>query len=114
VTRIVCAIALFMLGFAAHADARPINGPFSTEYQLPDGTFASMCLPSEEHGKSHTDDKHCDTCIMSTAHLFTPPDTVELVAQASLQGDVVRPESNANPRRILSHHGQSRGPPLNA
>ena len=113
-TRIVCAIALFMLGFAAHADAVSISGPFSAEYQLPDGSFASMCLPSEEHGKSHTDNKHCDSCIMSTAQLFTPPDTVELVAHVSLHGDVVWSESNANPGRILSHHGQSRGPPLNA
>lgn len=113
-TRIVCAIALFMLGFVAHAEAAPLVGPFSMEYRLPDGTFASMCLPSQEHGKSHTDGKHCDSCILSTAHLFTPPAAVQLAEQTSPHGDIVWPESNGNPGRILSHHGQSRGPPENA
>ena len=112
--RLFCALALFMLGFASHAMAGRDPDPYSAQYRLPDGTFASMCLPSEEHGAPQSDSDHCDTCVLSAGQLFTPPDTAVVSPERSLSPEPIRPAAFGNSKRILSHHGQSRGPPLNA
>ncbi|MDB5523264.1 MAG: hypothetical protein JWM58_1027 [Rhizobium sp.] len=112
--RLFCALALFMLGFSGHAVAGHNLDRYGAEYRLPDGTFASMCLPSEEHGAPDNDSRHCDTCVMSAGHLFMPPDSVIAFGVQSLSRERIRPAAVGNPRRILSHHRQSRGPPLNA
>ena len=115
VTRIVCALALFMLGFANHAVARSSIGPYSVEYQLPDGSYASMCLPSAEHGTPHDDNgNHCDTCIVLALHLFAPPSDNSFRISRGFRRDTVLPERDANLKRILSHFRLSRGPPLTA
>jgi hypothetical protein len=110
-TRILCALAVFALGFSAHATVQPITGPFSAEYQLPDGSFASICLPSGEHGKSDAGINHCSVCLISAAAFLTQPggDTVFLPALAASTSAL--PVSASRLNRILSYHRQSRGPP---
>ncbi|MBL0373847.1 DUF2946 family protein [Rhizobium sp. KVB221] len=114
-TRIICVIALFMLGFAAHADTRAAIGPYGAEYMLPDGSYASMCLPSEEHGGApHSDGNHCDVCVFATIHLFTPPAFAVLANRAAQPVEKINRDSNPNLKRITSFHQLSRGPPLKA
>jgi hypothetical protein len=113
-TRIICAFALFMLGFPSGAFALPNLEPYGAEYRLPDGTFASLCLPSEEKGAPHGDRQHCDMCTVSIGHLFMQADAVfaEPPVHAYLKSAWLAPGFNA--KRILSYHRQSRGPPLSA
>jgi hypothetical protein len=113
-TRIVCALALFMLGFSSHAMAGAELAPHSLQYQLPDGSYASLCSPDEGKGGTQGNGKHCDVCVMSVGHLLTPPDAALVETPEMAEGRTLWPEGNANLKRILSHHGQSRGPPLNA
>lgn len=114
-TRIICVIALFMLGFAAHADGRQAIGPYGAEYLLPDGSYASMCLPSAEHGGApHTDGNHCDICVFATVHLLTPPEWAVLANPLVEAGERFGRESNPNLKRIVSFHQLCRGPPLTA
>ncbi|MDB5525495.1 MAG: hypothetical protein JWM58_3258 [Rhizobium sp.] len=112
--RLFCALALFMLGFTSHAMAGHDTDPYSAQYRLPDGTFASMCLPSQEHGAPQGDSNHCNTCVLSAGHLFTPLDIAMALPLRSMSSEPILSAVVGNSKRILSHHGQSRGPPLNA
>ena len=113
--RIVCALVFMVIVLAGTAAARPANGPYSAEYQLPDGSYASMCLPSEQHGAPHGDGKHCDACIASTATLFASANAPALCHErVSRRDPVTVSDSSENPRRIVSHHGLSRAPPFDA
>jgi hypothetical protein len=110
-TRILCALALFMLGFGTHAASQPMAGPFTAEYQLPDGSFASMCLPSEKHGKSDAGSNHCSVCLISFADFFAQPGSITFLLPALPASASASPESASRLNRILSYHRQSRGPP---
>jgi hypothetical protein len=115
VTRIVCALALFMLGFSGHALADPTLDPFSVQYQLPDGSYSSLCEPGHEKGGvPHDGGHHCDICVMAAAHLFTPPAAPAAIPPVAALPEPLRLDASANLKRILSHHRQSRGPPLSA
>jgi hypothetical protein len=114
-TRIVCALALFMLGFTGHAFADPTFDPFDVQYQLPDGSYSALCQPGEEKGGApHSDHNHCDMCVMAAGHLFTPAEVVVAAAPALQHGEAIPTAAIVNLKRILSHHGLSRGPPLAA
>jgi hypothetical protein len=114
VMRMLYALAILMLGFSGGAQALPNLEPYGAEYKLPDGTFATLCMPSEEKGAPHGDHKHCDMCVMAAGHLFTTPETAFVTAPVSHQSETVRAVAIANLKRIVSHHGLSRGPPLSA
>jgi len=114
-TRIVCAFALLMLGFGGHAFADPTFDPYSTQYELPDGTYSSLCQTEDEKGGlPHSSSNHCDTCVMAAGHLLTPPEAQFAPNPALQRGEAIRLVEDVNLKRILSHHGQSRGPPLSA
>ena len=113
-TRMICAVALLLLGFSGHAFADASSDPHRLQYELPDGSYASLCQPGEEKGDTHGGGKHCDVCVMSIGHLFVPPETVAFVITSSILRQAVQRDGNANLKPILSFHGQSRAPPLNA
>ena len=112
--RMIYALAILMLGFSCNAQALPNLEPYGAEYKLPDGTFATLCMPSEEKGAPHDDHKHCDMCVMAAGDLFTTPETVLVPEPVLHQGDTIRAVAIVNLKRIISHHGLSRGPPLSA
>lgn len=113
--RVACTLALIALGFAGNSAARPAIGPYSAEYQLPDGSYASMCLPSERHRAPHGDGNHCDTCITATATPFMLANAPALRHErVSRRDQVTASDGSENPRRIVSHHGLSRAPPFDA
>jgi hypothetical protein len=115
VTRILCAVALVMLGFSGNALADPTSDPFSAQYQLPDGSYSSLCQPGDEKGGgSHHGADHCDSCVMAAGHLFTPPEAAPAVLRVLAQGETIAAAANVNLKPIVSHHRQSRGPPLSA
>ncbi len=112
--RMIYALAILMLGFSSNAQALPNPDPYGAEYRLPDGSYASLCMPGEEKDAPHGDHKHCDMCVMAAGHVFTAPETVLVPAPILHRGETVRAVAIANLKRIVSHHGLSRAPPLPA
>jgi hypothetical protein len=113
VTRILCALALLMLGFSGHALANPTFDPYSAQYLLPDGSYSSLCQPGDDKGGT-PHNNHCDICVMAAGHLFTPPEAIPHGLPVLARGETITLVAIVNHKRILSHHGQSRGPPLSA
>ncbi len=111
--RIICAIAFLSLGFA-HKPPQAMASPFlSTSYQLPDGSFADLCV-SDTAIKHDMGANGCDVCRLAcTVLLPTPGDDHWLVTvfpglDARLEhtaSDFV-PEPMERPR--------SRGPPVSS
>jgi hypothetical protein len=112
-TRMFCALALVLLGFGSHAFAGPSADPYSREYQLPDGSYTSLCQPGDDKGKQpHGDAHHCDICIVAAGHLFAPPTAILARAPVFRPGEAIRFSAGANLKPVHSHHRLSRGPPL--
>jgi hypothetical protein len=111
--RLICALALIVLGFSGHAFADPRLDPHGAQYRLPDGTYAALCEPSAEKSDRDSQSKHCDVCVLSASHLLAPPEADAVALPQALWLAQVWPLAFSNPKPILSHHGQSRAPPLN-
>lgn len=73
VLRLACVIALVSVGFAHKpVSAYPAQAPIPV-YELPDGTFASICF-ADHDSKPHTlKDFGCDACRLSSAILVPMP-----------------------------------------
>lgn len=112
-TRILCALALVMLGFGGHAFADPSSDPFSNQYELPDGTYTSLCQPGDDKGGApHDGAHHCVTCFVAAGHVFAPPEGAAAGLPVSGAGEIIGFAAVANPKPIHSHHCLGRGPPL--
>lgn len=76
--RIICALALFMVGFAhkplgVSDQLAAYAGVDIAEYILPDGTLPDLCLNGEEHGGHHAKSNDCEACrIASSVDLPLP------------------------------------------
>jgi hypothetical protein len=113
--RILCALALVMLGFGSHAAADPFAASYGTQYELPDGSYAALCEPGDDKGGApHDAAHHCDICVLAAGHLFTPPDAIFAIAPMRARGEPIRAAENTHFHRLLSSHSLSRGPPLSA
>lgn len=111
--RILCALALFMLGFTGSAFADPSQDPYSAEYRLPDGSYSSLCQPGNpKGGVPHNGANHCGSCVTAGGHAFTPPDISSAARPDLRKSEAFDFAEIANVNRILSHHIQGRGPPL--
>lgn len=114
-TRVLCALALVMLGFGSHAFADPSADPYSSQYALPDGSYTSLCQPGDDKGGvPHDAAHHCDICVMAAGHLFAPPYALLAAMPMLERGETIVSAATAHSRRMLSNHHLSRGPPLSA
>jgi hypothetical protein len=112
-TRILCALALVMLGFGSHAVADPFADPYGVEYRLPDGSYTSLCEPGDDKGGApHDASHHCDICVLAVGHLFVPPDAIFAGRPMRARGEAIRAAEYMHLHRLLSSHSLSRGPPL--
>jgi hypothetical protein len=109
--RILCAIAFVLLGFSGH-HAAGAEGAAGDYYQLPDGSYASLCEPGGKD-ESQAPADHCKTCLIAQPHGAPAPDLAALDApvftllglnEPAPRGDIT-PKSGY--RRMAS-----RGPPL--
>lgn len=117
--RIMCALALFFVGFAHKAPAIAAESIPSAElaqYILPDGTIPVLCLPGDEEGKSHGHDfgTGCEACLLSSSILLpAPQDAIErpvnLVAEVFA---AIRAE--AFYRQLFPPNAAPRAPPIRA
>lgn len=73
--RLVCAMAMLVLGFAHHVpslEARGISAAELAQYTLPDGTLPDFCLSIQEDGSGTTVKKSgCVACRIGSA--LVPP-----------------------------------------
>lgn len=112
--RIICAVALLLLGFSQPAYAAVTDSPYDIAYQLPDGTFASICQDGNHGGSPDGDSNHCRLCLAAAGHLFVPPAeslAFRLRIDAPVRFFALR---EAQFRREPCRQGLSRAPPLSA
>lgn len=116
--RMICVIALVLLGLAHQPVAAPAT-QFSPEeiasLMLPDGSLPELCLPSEDGKvKPHAVASDCEACRISAAVLLpTPADAVgkrlALVASVTLP-----PPAEAHYRQLFPPDTHPRAPPVTA
>lgn len=114
IARIICALALILVGFAHQPPRIPTTVPASemAAYVLPDGTLPVLCdlanLDDDDH--SH-DPGRCEACVLSASTLLPPPPT--LVIPTPRLAETLLPQDKAvdvaNPFRLTA---APRGPPL--
>jgi hypothetical protein len=114
--RILCVLALLFVGLAHKppAVAGPISAAELAQYILPDGSMATLCLPSEDgktHHGSHDQGSGCEACRLSASVLLPVP--------ADIGGEPVRHDidrvvllrSEAFYRQLFPPNTAPRGPP---
>lgn len=115
--RILCALALLLVGFAHTPPAIGSHGLSPSElaeFVLPDGTLPVLCLPSEDGSTKKTDHvgkQGCEACRLSASVLLpSPADAVgERILRAGEHIVPVRVE--AFYRQLFPRNASPRGPP---
>ncbi|MBD8688769.1 MULTISPECIES: hypothetical protein [unclassified Rhizobium] len=115
--RMICALALLFVGFAHKPPviaSIPIPQSELAQYVLPDGTFAVLCLPSEDGKAKH--DNHdagsgCEACRLTAS--ITLPDPADTFGQPILREiqDLVPVREEATYRQLFPPNTSPRGPP---
>lgn len=71
--RLACVISLVMVGFAHKPVSAYLADAQMPAYELPDGTFATICLSDDESKPHALTDSGCDACRLSNAILVPMP-----------------------------------------
>lgn len=72
--RLICVIALVMVGFAHQPTAMAAPGNSLPVYTLPDGSVATLCVPGEDAPQKQAGRGMCVACcLVNTALLPSPP-----------------------------------------
>lgn len=73
--RLLCAIGLLMLGLAHHAALAPAAAAYnSAEFALPDGTYASLCITSDDDRGKQPLPANCEVCRLAASVILPMPD----------------------------------------
>ncbi|MDH4440445.1 MAG: hypothetical protein QE284_08665 [Rhizobium sp.] len=115
--RIVCVIALVLLGLA-HRPPVPVAQALTPAevalLTLPDGTLPELCLPgTDEDGKSkfHATAADCEACrISATTVLPTPADSVGIRLSTAVAAVLPQP-AEAHYRQLFPPNSAPRAPP---
>ena len=115
--RVICALALLLVGFAHKApvpDGASIRSAELSQYVFPDGTAHVLCLPGEAGDAEHDHPDFgsgCEACRLSASVLLpTPENTTGWLIR--LQADrfvPIRVETFSRP--LLLPNAAPRGPP---
>lgn len=112
--RTLCAVALFLLGFAhlGLAFAAPISPADYALYALPDGSLPDFCQTGiDADGKEKPAQKHvCSACRFFWALLTPPDDTVGERLQGCL-APTAAVTAVQPPTQVHSPNSSPRGPP---
>lgn len=108
--RILCAVALLSLGFAHKAPQSFAAQTQSAAYQLPDGSFADLCVA--DTGVAHVADRgDCDACRLAGAILLPEPSMAWLRTDYS-SSIALAPASSMPLAGYAPAQPRSRGPPI--
>lgn len=74
--RALCAIGLFLLGFAHQVpQAVGANPDYNAaQYVLPDGTYASLCVTIKDGDSKHVYKPNCEACRLTASIILPEPD----------------------------------------
>lgn len=114
--RILCVLALLFVGLSHKppAIANPIPASELAQYVLPDGTMATLCLPSEDgkarHG-SHDQGSGCEACRLSASFFLPLPTDVAGKPVRHEIARIILPRSEAFYRQLFPPNSAPRGPP---
>ncbi|MGE6781703.1 hypothetical protein ACQKGL_04200 [Ensifer adhaerens] len=112
--RMLCAAALFLLGFAhlGPALATPLSATERALYALPDGYLPDFCQTgADEDGKDQPGHKHvCSACRFFLA-LLTPPDGSLSERLEGNRSPAVRITTVRPTPQLHSPNASPRGPP---
>lgn len=115
--RVLCALALFAVGFA-HGAMPAVAGSSSAElaaYALPDGTLPVMCLADSGAGSEKSNvlsGKDCEACRLSASVLLPQPGFFPAYRLKSVNEFGVLPRPDAFVRRLYPPNAAPRAPPL--
>ncbi|WP_063978366.1 MULTISPECIES: hypothetical protein [unclassified Ensifer] len=119
VTRMFCAMAVLLLGFAhqAPAGATALSATARAQFALPDGSLPDLCLPTaaddDGNGKQLSHSHFCGACRIFWAHLPAPADAARTIVRKS--ETVLPPEQPiASARSQLPPNASPRGPPASS
>lgn len=117
--RIICAIALLLVGFAHQPPAIAMAGtqPLAlAAYALPDGTIPDICFSEDgSHGDRHGPELSvCDACIIASSILLPSPADVA-GRRLALTLAVIEPQqAETVRRRLFPPNAAPRAPPLSS
>ncbi|WP_165130708.1 hypothetical protein [Rhizobium rhizoryzae] len=117
-TRIVCAIALLLVGLSHKPLSVLANRLTPAElaaYTLPDGTVPVLCLPSEDDAsKKHSHDfgTGCEACRLASAILLPAPPAIETALALRAADRFVPVRFEAFYRQLFPPNASPRAPPF--
>ena len=117
VVRMICALALLLVGFAHKPpalDYHSIPASELAQYTLPDGTLPILCLPSEDGQAKH--DGHdfgsgCEACRLTASVVLPAPADMAGVAIVRVSERISPVRSEAFYRQLFPPNTAPRGPP---
>ena len=80
--RLICVLALVMVGFAHKPVLANLADARMPAYELPDGSFASICFADHDSEPEASKDFGCDACRLSSAILVAAPPCINGLALA--------------------------------
>jgi hypothetical protein len=116
--RIMCAMALLLVGFAHQpvvATADEISPLELAQYRLPDGSLPILCITYKDadgkvHGKAYA--PGCEACRISSAAVLPAPPTDIYERLVSPRGEIVVAKSEAFHRQLYPPNTGPRAPPI--
>ncbi len=111
--RIMCALALVMLGFALKPVVALSPTAELAAYQLPDGSIPSLCLThtGEKPGKDAMPQNGCEACRLSASIILPQPPLVALPGGALTAASVVLERAFYLSPRLYPPSSGPRAPP---
>lgn len=109
--RIICALSLLMIGFS-HQPVTAAPALDKGAYELPDGTFSTLCTTSDTGSKQSPARSHaCDACRLTNAVILSEPaDLVGTIFPVCF-GVVVKPQDETAGKRLWPPSHGPRAPP---
>lgn len=78
--RLICVLALMMVGFAHQPMAVAAPSASLPVYTLPDGSVATLCIPGEDSSPRQAASRMCEACCLVNAALLPSPPSVGDIA----------------------------------
>ena len=112
--RILCAVALFSVGFSHRMPEVRAADFVAAAYALPDGSLPDLCLTKgskDADGQFHYRDGSCDACLISGA-IVLPRPMAEAGARPMPQDNALRPDrARFDAPPVLISEAAPRAPP---
>lgn len=113
-TRIVCALGMLLLGLGhqlPRLGAEPLYN--ATEYALPDGSFASLCVTvKDDEGKRIPMGPNCEVCRLAASIILPSPDSGAWLPLRFASFENVLTDDAPGLSAALLEQPKSRGPPV--